>query len=85
MTITYKQRYPTNLLEVQRNLQSLRGHDLVIFQRQNGQTYCNPIRATVEKTCRDFVVCRHKSGRRDCFQYADFYSGNLIYDVAEGI
>jgi len=56
------------------------GSDLIIFQRQSGQTYCNPIRATLEKVGKDFVVCRHKSGRRECFNYVDFYSGELIFD-----
>ena len=84
MTITYHNRYPVNIDEVKNDFQSLLGDDIIIFQRKSGQTYCNPIRATVQRTNNDFVECRHKSGRRECFKYVDFYSGNLIYDVVEG-
>lgn len=80
MTITYKQRSSNSLFKIKHQLRSLCGSDLIIFQRQSGQTYCNPIRATLEKVSKDFVVCRHKSGRRECFNYVDFCSGELIFD-----
>lgn len=80
MTITYKQHRSNNLFKIKHQLQSLCGSDLIILQRQSGQTYGNPIRATLEKVGKDFVVCRHKSGRRECFNYVDFCSGELIFD-----
>lgn len=85
MTITYNQRYPADISEVKNKLNSLLGNDLIILQRQGecGQTYHKPIRTIVQQTCNDFVVCKNRSGKRESFNYSDFYSGNLIYDIVE--
>jgi hypothetical protein len=83
VTITYNHRYPTNIDEVRSNFQSLLGNDIIIFQRKNGQTYCNPIRTKVRQIHNNQVLCSNKHGKRECFKYVDFYNGDLVFDRVE--
>lgn len=85
MTITYNNRYPVNIDEVRNDFQLLLGNDIIVFQRQSGRTYCKPIRTKVMQTHDNMVLCRNKYGKRECFEYTDFYCGNLIYDKVEVI
>lgn len=78
LKVKYNFQTPKSYHRMKRQFQHLVGNDMIILHKQSGQTYGSPVKTKIKQANNNFIVCEKSNGNVECFDYKDFYCGNLI-------
>lgn len=77
--IKYCFQTPKSYYGLKKQFRSLLGTEMLIFHKKSNDIYCSPIQVKLKHVNDNFIICERKNGYYECFNYNDFFCGNVIY------